>query len=144
MIRISGQAVSGGNATVPVDAPIQPAQAFVDNIEAATFAIPNTGTLVLSNQEITYIKPGSALDGFNLYAYVRFVASLGGVPSILLDGNKITNTNAILAAIAAVVVDNSVSGGTLDLSGGTNAAPTGQGLIDKATLESNGWTVATN
>jgi len=32
----------------------------------------------------------------------------------------------------------------LSLDGGTNAAPTGQGLIDKATLESRGWIVTTN
>jgi len=35
------------------------------------------------------------------------------------------------------------SGGTLNLAG-TNAAPTGQGITDKATLNSRGWTVTTN
>lgn len=32
----------------------------------------------------------------------------------------------------------------INLSGGTNAAPTGQGLTDKATLITAGWTVTTN
>jgi len=35
------------------------------------------------------------------------------------------------------------SGGTL-LLGGSNAAPTGQGITDKATLSSRGWTVVTS
>lgn len=56
------------------------------------------------------------------------------------SGAAITNTNQILAEAVA----SGVSGGTLDLSGGTNAAPTGQGLIDKATLILAGWTVTTN
>jgi hypothetical protein len=33
---------------------------------------------------------------------------------------------------------------TVKLEGGTNAAPTGQGITDKTFLNSNGWTVTTN
>jgi hypothetical protein len=33
---------------------------------------------------------------------------------------------------------------TVRLEGGTNAAPTGQGVTDKAYLNANGWTVTTN
>ena len=33
---------------------------------------------------------------------------------------------------------------TVDLEGGTNAAPTGQGITDKNFLNANGWTVTTN
>jgi hypothetical protein len=36
------------------------------------------------------------------------------------------------------------SGDTLQLQGGTNAAPTGQGILDKATLATMGCTVTTN
>jgi hypothetical protein len=59
--------------------------------------------------------------------------------------------NALTAAtvnhILSRFVSNSSWGSnapTLNLSGGTNAAPTGQGIIDKATLISRGATVLTN
>jgi len=51
--------------------------------------------------------------------------------------------NAILAdLVVAQAGGNPVC--TVNLSGGTNAAPTGQGLTDKATLIAAGWTVTTN
>jgi len=34
--------------------------------------------------------------------------------------------------------------GACNLSGGSNAAPTGQGIIDKAAIAAHGWTVTTN
>ncbi len=50
--------------------------------------------------------------------------------------------NAILAAFVAA--GRSTGTRVLDLGGTGNAAPTGQGIIDKATLEGRGWTVTTN
>jgi len=51
--------------------------------------------------------------------------------------------NAILAdLVVAQAGGNPVC--TVSLSGGTNAAPTGQGLLDKATLIAAKWTVTTN
>ena len=53
--------------------------------------------------------------------------------------------NAILAAfVAAGRVKNSTNTCTLNLGGTGNAAPTGQGITDKATLQGRGWTVTTN
>jgi hypothetical protein len=51
-----------------------------------------------------------------------------------------TSINQILAR--CVVSANNIT--SINLSGGSNAAPTGQGLIDKATLESLDKTVLTN
>lgn len=73
----------------------------------------------------------------------------GGTVSITLgefraDGNAL-NVASINALLAAFVAANKTTGTrTLNLSGGTNAAPTGQGITDKATLVSRGWTVTTN
>lgn len=50
--------------------------------------------------------------------------------------------NAILAAFVAA--GRSAGTRVLNLGGTGNAAPTGQGIIDKATLEGRGWTVTTN
>jgi hypothetical protein len=52
---------------------------------------------------------------------------------------------AVNAILAAFVAANRTTGTrTLNLGGTGNAAPTGQGITDKATLESRGWTVTTN
>ena len=62
-------------------------------------------------------------------------------------------TNAITAAagINAILADLRTSydlvgrvACTVKLEGGTNAAPTGQGITDKTFLNDNGWTVTTN
>jgi len=59
-------------------------------------------------------------------------ASVNGILALLvsLDG---TNGTTLFGPSRSVVLD-----------GGTNAAPTGQGLIDKATLQARGCTVTTN
>jgi hypothetical protein len=63
------------------------------------------------------------------------------------------SNNAITAAadINAILADLRTSydlpdrvACTVKLEGGTNAAPTGQGVTDKDFLNANGWTVTTN
>lgn len=51
--------------------------------------------------------------------------------------------NQILADFATNL-DGRPSSGEITLDGGTNAAPTGQGLIDKAAIILHGWTCTTN
>lgn len=66
------------------------------------------------------------------------------------DGQLIfANGNALSAAsvnhiLARCVANAGYVSGTVDLSGGTNAAPTGQGITDKADLIARGVTVSTN
>ena len=62
--------------------------------------------------------------------------------SIVMAGASlnVASVNAILIAADA----NGALSGTLDISGGTSAAPTGAGITAKANLISKGWTVATN
>lgn len=51
---------------------------------------------------------------------------------------------ATVNRILAICVANGWTTGFIKLDAGTNAAPTGQGIIDKATLIGNGCTVVTN
>lgn len=62
------------------------------------------------------------------------------------QNNQLTSTavNAILAAFVAAGRTSANGTCLLYLHGTGNAAPTGQGLTDKATLQSRGWTVLTN
>jgi hypothetical protein len=63
-----------------------------------------------------------------------------------MSGNALPAA-AVNQVLADFVVSLGISGRvvcTVTLSGGTNAAPTGQGILDKATLVAAGWTVTTN
>ena len=62
------------------------------------------------------------------------------------DNNLLTSAavNAILAAFEAAGRTSLDGTCILNLGGTGNAAPTGQGITDKATLQSRGWTVTTN
>lgn len=131
-----------GNATVPSNAPIQPSQAFVDNI-GSILIMANAGTAFdLSNKGITSFVVGQDVSTSPILCAFSIASQLAGAPNINLSGNAIANTNAILADL--VPFAGGVSGGTINLSGGTNAAPTGQGITDKAALILAGWTVNTN
>jgi len=65
-----------------------------------------------------------------------------------LSGNAldVASVNAVLALLVSLDGTNGTTLFTsnVSLNGGTNAAPTGQGLIDKATLQARGCTVTTN
>lgn len=70
----------------------------------------------------------------------------GGVSSTLINFNASINllpAVAVNAILADFVAAGAVSG-ALNVGGTGNAAPTGQGLVDKATLQGLGWTVTTN
>jgi hypothetical protein len=72
-------------------------------------------------------------------------ANLG---AINLSNNAIANDADINQILADLISSLSLPGRvacTVNLTGGTNAAPTGQGLLDKITLNGTaGWTVTTN
>ena len=55
-------------------------------------------------------------------------------PASFIDLSGCALTAATVNAILANAVANGMTGGTIDLSGGTSAAPTGQGILDKAYL----------
>lgn len=71
-------------------------------------------------------------------------------PNLTSIGGSYVNfaTNALdqtsIDGILAKLVEIGYSGGEINLSGGTNAAPSVTGAADVATLISNGCTVTTN
>lgn len=134
---VSGGAPVGGgtgNATVPADAPIQPPQAFVDAYPLFLNAFGDETQLNLSGIGITHLDPNL------LNSYLSAQTHAYGAASVDLSGNALdaAEVNTLL------YVCTGFPPGTLDLSGGTNAAPTGQGLVDLQTLRDAGWTVTTN
>lgn len=73
---------------------------------------------------------------------------VGGTVSVTLGSfsalNNLLDAATVNALLAAFVSAGKNSGTRILNLGGTNAAPTGQGLTDKATLQGRGWTVTTN
>ena len=122
------------NAKVPSTAPIQPADVFVAFMSAYAF-LALEDSFSFASYGITTFEPQMLVN------YSVYVDGGGyGNPLIELQDNAITNVNAILQALDVT----GVTDGTLDISGGTNAAPTGVGITAKASLVGKGWTVFTN
>lgn len=148
---VNAQAVSpiygpSGNATVPGNVPILPVQAYVDNILSVLFDF--TQNLNLANKGLTHF------DGKLIFEVIPVTAgpngwfngaNLNGLDTANLSGNAIpvADINSILAQ-SRLAQDNLAFPFILNLSGGTNAAPTGQGVTDKTFLNGHGWTVTTN
>jgi hypothetical protein len=84
------------------------------------------------------------------YCYTNSLTGFSGgsVSNTLGDfqsQNNQLSTTAVNDILAAFVAANRTSGTRiLNLGGTGNAAPTGQGLVDKQTLIDRGWTVTTN
>lgn len=90
----------------------------------------------------------TATDQVNIQACNALVTlrmpSLAVSPLIALLDNALSaaSVNQILADLVATAWGN--AGEVLNMTGGTNAAPSGQGIADKATLIARGATVTTN
>ena len=87
--------------------------------------------LILNNNALTAL-PAGVFD------------NLTALQGLILTNNALTVSavNQLLAELVATVGSRVIC--NLDISGGTNAAPTGQGILDAATLVAAGWTVTTN
>lgn len=83
------------------------------------------------------ISNNSQLTGFNLPNAVY-------IDGVLFNGAGNALTSTIVNQILARFVASSTTSCTIDLSGGTNGAPTGQGVTDKITLIGSGNVVTTN
>jgi hypothetical protein len=85
-----------------------------------------------------FIGSNAALTNLSLPSFVPLDGGSYNFSTNALDADSVNNILARCVASAGFL------SGTLDLSGGTNAAPTGQGVADKATLIARGVTVTTN
>lgn len=95
---------------------------------------------VVDISQFTNIEKFKAIDS-DITAFI-ISANNSSLISIELNDNNITT--AAVNTLFADLVDAGNNDGILNLDGAENAAPTGQGLIDKATLVSRGWNVTTN
>jgi hypothetical protein len=116
------------------------------NGDGATIAIVDCAVLPSLTFPVLTRLTGSEVEinGCPELALLSFPAltDLGDGMQILLSDNAFTQdcVNALLALFVAT----GATGCTLDMSGGTSASPSGQGITDVATLEDAGWTVVTN
>ena len=99
---------------------------------------PGTISLQTSNGNLTSVTLGTP----------GVTKALTGA-SIRIDGQKLTaaSVNAILALLVSLDGTNGTTfwgSKTLIINGGTNAAPTGQGITDKATLIARSASITTN
>lgn len=132
--------------------------AFRVNSNQLTGSIPsltnNTSLTIVNfgNNQLTGAVPSLATNNSlaNINVSSNQLSSwVGGTVSINLGAftanNNLFPAATVNALLAAFVAANRTTGTrTLNLGGTGNAAPTGQGLTDKATLQSRGWTVTTN
>jgi hypothetical protein len=114
----------------------------------------NTALSIFScqNNQLTGSIPSlSGLDVLTtFYCYTNQLTGFAGGPvsntlgDFAARNNQLTSTavNAILAAF--VTANKTTDTRILNLGGAGNGAPIGQGITDKATLISRGWTVTTN
>jgi len=99
----------------------------------------------------TIAVPSASMGNVNsvVFGTSGTLKSIGGA-TITLSGLKldVTSVNALLALLVSLDGTNGTTawgtGKTLTIGGGTNAAPTGQGITDKATLITRGATITTN
>lgn len=126
------------------EANVLPAQAYADVGRVVAHAFADAGattgnpSFVFTNLGISYIDP-AFLSGWGLYA----ATAAGGTVSLTIDlsVNALSQSNVddILNRLAGDTGHGELDGTTLDLSGGTNAAPT-KASIGSVTI-TNGGTV---
>ena len=96
--------------------------------DADLAALPNLTTLIISTGPPALTRGKTALPAITNFRYATMTSTVSA---------------AVVNAILADCVAAGNSGGTLQISGANMAAPTGQGITDKATLVSRSWTVTT-
>lgn len=129
--------------------------------ELVTFSAPNLTTLTDSLYDYSYITDNPILESCSLPVFaptgsldIKNNPSLTTIDVSGLSGaaNNINfnfSNNALSAAtvnhiLARLVANANYVTGYVDLSGGTNAAPTGQGITDMNTLIARGVSFSTN
>ncbi|MDB6108314.1 MAG: hypothetical protein JWR69_64 [Pedosphaera sp.] len=150
--------VMGQPLLVSVSAPLlQTVHGTVDfngNPVMTTLLMPQLrtvdGALMLANGAVTGLDlPLFTNLGGNFSANNNALGTVN-IPNLVFpDGSEINFFNNQLTAasvnqILARGVASGLTSATISLNGGTNAAPTGQGLADKAALMAAGCTVSTN
>lgn len=96
---------------------------------------------------IPTLTNNNVLSRFEAYnnKYTNFSGNVSNTLDTFRADSNLLTTTAVNNILAAFVSANRTTGNrVLNLGGSGNAAPTGQGLIDKSSLLGVGWTVTTN
>jgi len=135
LTKLKNLAIAQCGITVPIDC-----TPFVD---LETFScgdsdtnVPSVNLSTCTKLKDIVITKCSLITTFNLPANVPQLKSVYGYQCAL----TVTEVNSILTKLDA----NGITGGQVQLWGGTNAAPTGVGITAKNNLLAKGWTVDTN
>jgi hypothetical protein len=107
---------------------------IINNPALTSISLPN----LVTAQGSVRLNNNSALTSITI---PKYVAASNAHDFYSFNALSVTAVNAILATYAA---NTAFTTGSLALQGGTNAAPTGQGLVDKATIIARGASVQTN
>lgn len=140
----SAAAIIFGSAVESVDfgsvASLDGTQLSIQSTSITSADFPDLASI--SNGADLLIQSNASLTEISLPVLVLLVDGF----ELLFNGNALpsANVNEILAIVLAIVTDQSLTSGTLALQGGTNGAPTGQGITDKSDLITAGITVTTN
>lgn len=135
---------------LPVLPTLPPSLITLTCSQTKIIAIPDSSGTQLTtiscntNTQLTSIGPLSP-HLITLTCHHTNLTSLPTLPATLttLTANFCILTAAAVNTILATLVANGLTGGSVNVNSGGNSAPTGQGLTDKATLQSRGWTVST-
>lgn len=125
---------------------------LLENIDLSSLTLVSGGGLVISGTVITALNLSEfmgvsttiTITGNTLLTSIvipKFVPY--GGQSFDFSGNALSATT-INVILARCVASSDFDSGSINLSGGTNAAPTGQGLADVTTLRARGVTVTVN
>lgn len=117
--------------------------------------IPNISALTaLQTLDLDECNISGILDlsGLTSLISIDLAGNLALTSVVIADTQPIDSLSAAACNLTQTAVDdilvvlsnNGVSNGFVNLSGGTNAAPSATGLAAKAVLEGNGWTVTVN
>lgn len=86
----------------------------------------------------------AALTAISLPSFMPSTGDYLGSPRVYNFQSNALSADSVNAILARCVANGAFVSAVVELSGGTNAAPTGQGLLDLATLRNRGVTVNVN
>ena len=107
------------------------------------FEVQNNNLTSLLLPEMTQVGKNFWIHG-NANLVTLSIPQLLFLPATSFNGSGCALNAASVNSVLARAVASGITTGTFNLTGGTNAAPTGQGITDKAALITAGVTVTTN
>ncbi|NBP02786.1 MAG: hypothetical protein EBU90_22250, partial [Proteobacteria bacterium] len=132
-----------GNSSITGTIPSLSNNTLLTNVYANNCSLQGAIPDLSNNVNLIYFNVAGQLGGTKINAWTGGTVS-NTLGEFLAQDNQLTSS-AVNSILAAFVAANKTTGTRiLNLGGTGNAAPTGAGITNKATLVSRGWTVTTN